>query len=180
MPNPQVLLGDAYPTAVFALKLVLSLWMVAVSWLDHRTGLISNRLTAPVMLGVAIYRLVSAFVDHSTITVFVGMLVAWVVIYGLWMLHFIGGGDAKFLMALYALFPSLEFSLVLALILLVLTVPLAVVEFFKLGPANALRGMRDRLVTGQILPTDADLKTRGKRYVWTYALPALLFMWVYW
>ena len=83
------------PWAVFAVQVAITIWMLTVAVLDHRTGRIPNWLTAPVIFGVGALRMVQALQgDWAKL----GMLLAWAVIFGLWMLHFIGGGDAKFLM----------------------------------------------------------------------------------
>lgn len=162
-------------------KLVLTLWMIRISMLDHRSGRIPNALTAPVFLGVGFYRIV---VQGLMMGQFgkLWLILAWIVLFGLWMLNFIGGGDAKFLMALFALFPSLEFLAALAFILLIIMVPLLILEFRMRDQSigGAWRSLRARLMTGQILPTNEELQTQGRRYAWTFAVPAIVYMWIYW
>lgn len=159
------------------LTVLLSTWMVVIAWLDHRDGRIPNTLTAPFFLGIGALRLFEGLQGNWTRFL---LLPVWAVIFGLWMLHFIGGGDAKFLMALYALFPNMEFTGVLAFILLILTIPLLSWELRGRTLGAMGRGMRDRVLTGQLLPTETDLHSRGRRYAWTFALPALVYVWVYW
>jgi Flp pilus assembly protein protease CpaA len=144
--------------------------------LDHRSGRIPNWLTAPVIFGVGAIRMVQALRgDWAKL----GMLLAWAVIFGLWMLHFIGGGDAKFLMGEFALFPTMDFVAVMAIILLIITLPLLLREMLARRGEAAL-SIRDRLATGQVLPTEEDLQARGRRYAWTFAIPGIIYTWVYW
>lgn len=115
--------GLSHEAIAWIAKIAITLWMIAVAVLDHRHGRIPNRLTGPVFLGVGAYRVGWEGLwqgDYARLW----LLAAWAVVYGLWMLNFIGGGDGKFLMAQLALFPSMEYVAVLAIVLLILTVPL--------------------------------------------------------
>ena len=168
---------SASPEAKLVIQLVLMAWMVAVSAMDHRSGRIPNALTAPVFLGVGAYRLVEGF--QGEVARFL-LPVVWLIIFVLWMLHFVGGGDAKFLMALYALFPTMEFTAVLALILLVLIIPILIWEWRGTSIRQLGGGLRARLLTGQILPTEAELQSQGRRYAWTFAIPAMVYTLFYW
>jgi Flp pilus assembly protein protease CpaA len=165
------------PALKLAVQVVVSGWLIAVAVLDHRTGRIPNAVTAPVFLGVGLLRLVQG-VTGQPVRLF--LLLAWGLIFLLWAAHFVGGGDAKFLMALYALFPSMEFTSVLALILLLEMVPLVAVEIWRRRGGGAIGTVWRRVATGQLLPTETDLETRGRRYAWTFAVPALVYTWFYW
>lgn len=178
----RLVLGS--PEVKILAQLVIVGWMVAVSIMDHLTGRIPNWTTAPVFLGVGVLRLVVATglvpgVAPSRLSL-AFMLVAWVILFILWMLNFIGGGDTKFLMALFALFPGMEFTFVLALILLVIMVPILLLEWRGTSLRAAGRGLRSRLLTGQVLPTQEELQEKGRRYIWTYAIPAIVYTVFYW
>lgn len=170
--------------AELLVKAGLTLWMVHISYGDHMRGRIPNRMTAPVFLGVGLYRLVEGILHlgGKGWPQVVGLLVAWSILFGMWMLHFMGGGDAKFLMAVFALFPSIEFLAVLAFGLLFIMIVILTVETLRQRPSlrKTFEGWRARLLTGQILPTEAELQTRGRRYAWTFAIPAMIYMWIYW
>lgn len=166
------------PAAKILVQLVLVAWMVAVSAMDHRSGRIPNWITAPVFLGVGAVRLVVAVTGDWRSFAF--MFIAWIILFALWMLNFLGGGDAKFLMALYALFPGMEFTAVLALILLVIMVPLLVVEWRGASVRGVGRGLKARLLTGEVLPTREELQSKGRRYAWTFAIPAIVYTVFYW
>lgn len=167
-------------------RVLLSIWMIWISYSDRRDGLIPNKLTAPIFIGVGLFQIaygiltvVSPALEAEWYRIF-AIPIAYAVIFGLWMLHFIGGGDAKFLMALFALFPTMEFVAVLALTLLVISVPLFIWDVIRQKPASIWRSMRDRLVTGQFLPTEEELQERGRRYAWTFAVPGFIYLWRYW
>jgi Flp pilus assembly protein protease CpaA len=169
-----------------AVRLVVTVWLIAISIGDHRNGIIPNRLTGPVLIVGAIWQigygaltLVSPVLADEAWRVY-GVILAFAAVFALWMLHFIGGGDAKFLMALFALFPTMDFVAILALLLLVITLPLLLLELRREGLSATGRGFRDRLVTGRFLPSEEDLQSRGRRYAWTFAVPAAVYVWAYW
>lgn len=173
-----------------ALRIVITIWLMAISWRDARHGIILNRTTGPIFLGVGLFQIVYAATVLRTTPPLPGegpwwvrplfVVVGFAVCFGLWMLHFIGGGDAKFLMALLALFPHSEFVLLMAVVLLVVTSVLFVLEVAKTGLRTKLRNLRNRALTGALLPTEADLTEHGKPLAWTYALPAAIYVWPYW
>lgn len=158
-------------------QLALVVWMVAVAVIDHRHGRVPNGLTAPVMLGMGAFRFYEGLRGEPVRLL---LLVVWALLFGLWLLHFLGGGDAKFLMALFALFPSMEFVAVLALILLAEMVPIVLWGARGSSPRAALRALRDRVITMQVLPTEAELRARGRRYAWTFAVPGIVYTLFYW
>jgi hypothetical protein len=43
-----------------------------------------------------------------------------------------------------------------------------------------MRAGLNRILTGQILPTEQELQEKGRRYAWTFAVPAMVFTWIYW
>ncbi len=171
--------GLSHEAIAWIAKIAITLWMIAVAVLDHRHGRIPNRLTGPVFLGVGAYRVGWEGLWQGDFAR-LWLLAAWAVVYGLWMLNFIGGGDGKFLMAQLALFPSMEYVAVLAIVLLILTVPLLLWTMRGRSPGAMLRGAWARLQTGEVLPTQAELQAHGKRYAWTYAVPGIVYTWVYW
>jgi Flp pilus assembly protein protease CpaA len=160
-----------------ALQVAITVWMLVVAVLDHRTGRIPNAVVLPVMLGVGLFRLVQGVLGEPVRFL---LLLAWILIFFMWMAHFIGGGDAKFLMGMYALFPSMEFTAVLAFFLLIVTVPLMVWGLRGRSPGRLKESLQARMITGQMLPTEEELHTRGRRYAWTFVIPGIVYTWVYW
>jgi Flp pilus assembly protein protease CpaA len=170
-------IANQWPILAVAIKVLLTLWMVSVAVIDIRTARIPNALVGPVMLGMGAVRAIEGLLGDWPKLLF---LLAWLIIFGLWMMHFIGGGDAKFLMGLYALFPDMDFTGVLALILLVLMIPLLVWEFRKSSVRKSLAGAKERIYTQRFLPTEKDLAERGRQNAWTFAVPGIVYTWLYW
>jgi Flp pilus assembly protein protease CpaA len=160
-----------------AFQIAATVWMLAIAVIDHRTARIPNWLVAPVMLGVGGIRLVQAVLGEWRLLF---LFLAWAIIFVLWMLHFMGGGDAKFLMGLFALFPTDEWVAVLALFLLILTVPLFLWELRGRSFGEIRQSLQGRLITGQVLPTEQELQVRGRQYAWTFAVPGIIYTWLYW
>lgn len=179
MTDPIFAAGSFVITWKLVAQIAITAWMVAISVMDHRTGRIPNVWTVPVILVAGLYRLLYDGWIQGEYARF-ALIAAWAGIFALWMLHFIGGGDAKFLMAEFALFPYIEFAAVLAFILLVLTLPLLLWEMRGRSLTSTGRSLRNRVLTGQVLPTEQDLQERGRRYAWTFAIPGIVFTWVYW
>ena len=150
-----------------AVRIALTIWMFWISYSDRRDGLIPNKLTAPVFLGVGLFQIVYGILTvvsplpNEWYRIF-AIPVAYAIIFGLWMLHFIGGGDAKFLMALFALFPTMQFVAVLALVLLIITVPIFIWDTVQQKPASLWRALRDRLLTGAVPPDGGGAAGAGK------------------
>jgi Flp pilus assembly protein protease CpaA len=158
-----------------AARTVISLWLVVAAWWDARTARISNLLSLPVMLAVGLARMISGPAE-----VRVWVLVAWVLLFGLWNLHFIGGGDAKMLMSAFALFPTVFFALLFGVVALLIKMPLLVAEHVRGSVTESLRTLSLRMLFGLVLPTEEELRLRGKQYLWTFAVPTFLYTWVYW
>lgn len=177
-------------TPVAALDLVVRAaivgWMAYVAIRDSRHGIIPNKVTGPVLIGVGLWQLayglltiVAPDLRSEWFRIF-GMLSAYAIIFGMWMLHFIGGGDAKFLMAMFALFPRMSFVAVMASVLLVITSALLVRELWGRPIRATLKSVWARIVTGEILPTERELQERGRRYAWTFAVPGIVYVVRYW
>ena len=170
----------------FGVRFAIIGWMIWISVLDMRSGIIPNRITGPIMLGFGGFQITYGLMTYLVPTLdgdghrIFGLLIAFAVIFGLWMLHFIGGGDAKFLMAMFALFPTMGFVSILAFILLILTVVLLIVNMWGTSPAAIARQAWTRIITGQVLPTRQELDERGKRYAWTFAVPGIVYTLRYW
>jgi len=164
-----------------ALKVVLSGWMVGIAMWDHWRRRVPNWLVFPVMLAALGYQVYLFIVDRPASGLgFV--LIAWAVLFMMWQAHFFGGGDAKFLMAIFALFPGTQFLVFFALAVLAISVPLMIYQVWRSRARSRQEGsllsrLRGRLRDGQLLPTEQDLHARGRPYCWTFALPGVIFLW---
>ncbi len=152
-------------------KLGITAWLGAVALLDLRTATIPNWLTLPVMAVAGGWRL---YQGHWHV------LLIWAMLYLVWRVNIVGGGDAKLLMGLFALFPTLDFAFAFAAMVLVLSVPLVVVRYRGKCPADIIYGIVDRVQTGRLLPTREELEERGRPYAWTFCLPGAIYLWLLW
>jgi Flp pilus assembly protein protease CpaA len=158
-------------TLTLLAKLVITAWLGAVAVWDWRTGRIPNWLSLPVMAlggGLQLYR--GRWI----------ILLIWVLLYLIWRVHIIGGGDAKLLMGLFALFPTQQFALVFGVVTLVVSVPLMVMQHWSGSPVEVLRSIMKTLGSGNPLPTQEDLETHGRRYAWTFCLAGVIYLWWFW
>jgi Flp pilus assembly protein protease CpaA len=159
-------------------RIFVTSWLVAISLFDYLHKRMPNWLVVPVAIGALIWQIVVSARSDSGISAGLSFaLIAWVVLFVLWRIHIFGGGDAKLLMALFAMFPTQQFLVLFALVVLAVSIPLVVFKYAKLGWPGLQRGMRDRMQTKQILPTDEELRSRGRPYGWTLALPGVIYVW---
>jgi len=164
-------LGLDLPPEAIALRLGLSAWLIAIAVWDARTARIPNWLTFPVMLAAGVWRLY----QQAWI-----ILPIWVLLYVIWRVNIVGGGDAKLLMGLFALFPTYEFAFLFAVVVLVVSLPLLYRKHWWRRPAQMAQGVAQRISSGQIFPTHEELHSEGQQYAWTLALPGLIYLWWLW
>lgn len=142
-----------------SVRLGISAWLIVVSAVDLGTRRIPNGLVLPVLLSALVWRL--AHGKWVVIAVCVGL-------YFLWLTGLLGGaGDAKLLMALVALFPTTEFALILAGVVLAVTVPWTAVRYRR-RPMDLFRNLR---------PSEERLEREGLPFAWVYALGGLVYLW---
>ena len=127
------------------------------------------------MLGALIWQL--ALLVTRADSSFFFALISWVVLFLLWQGHILGGGDAKVLMALFALFPTLPFLIVFSLIKVVVTLPLLVAKYWGRRPSDLAQGLRQRARDGRWLPDQQELASQGQSNCWTYCLPGAVYLW---
>jgi len=153
------------------LKGVISLWLIIVAIYDSKQRRIPNWLTLPVMLAAGGYHL---YERHWSV------LIAWAVMFALWEMHVLGGGDAKLLMGLYALFPDRIFLFMLAESIVITSLPYLVAKYWGQSPAALVRGSLQRVRTGDLWPTRDELQQQGRSLAWTYCLPGVVYLWLVW
>lgn len=153
-------------------RLALTAWLLGVAYSDIRTGRIPNWLTLPVMLAAGVY---GVFVARHWV-----IIPIWVVIFILWELNFMMAGDAKLLMALFALFPTAEFAVVLTVGGIIELVPLLVLRYRRQPVMTTLWSATLRVQNRALLPTREELVRDGRRLAWVFALPAVVYVWFFW
>ena len=159
-----------------ALKVALTLWLVTVSAWDRLERRVPNWLVLPVMFGAFFWQIYSSVGTREFDSVMF-VVISWVVLFAMWQAHVFGGGDTKVLMALFAMFPSVQFLILFSLVKLVASIPLLVIKYAGTGFRDLFRGVRQRVVDGQMLPKAGELRIKGSSYCWTYALPGVIYLW---
>lgn len=152
-------------------KSALTAWMITVVVWDRRTSIIPNWLTLPVMLAAGGTRLYQGYLH---------VLAIWVLLYLVWRVNIVGGGDAKLLMGLFALFPTLEFILLFSILVLAVSVPMIIARHWGKRPIDLAAAVANRIGRGRFLPTREELETKGQQYAWTFCLPGVVYLWWFW
>jgi Flp pilus assembly protein protease CpaA len=182
---------------------VATLWLLAISYVDARTATIPNWLTLSAMALLGVWRLFGAgwyvvglawtrFVptaagwveralsDEQAIPALILTVIAWAFCFILWELHVLGGGDAKTLMGILALFPTSDFVLFLSVAMLLLSLPLLLLKMRGKRLSDVPAEIAKRLQSKSLLPTQHELETEGRPYAWTFCLPGVLYLWLLW
>ena len=173
--------------------------MLTIAYVDARTAAISNRLTLPaiallgtwrVLRGVR-YALNAVLIQLSrspsgwgtgqqALAALLFMMLAWGFCFTLWELHILGGGDTKTLMGMFALFPTFDFAVFLAMSVLVLSLPLLLLRLRGRRLRDISQAISKRLKEGPFFPTQRELEEEGRPYAWTFCLPGVAYLWFLW
>ena len=149
----------------------LTCWLVAVAVWDWRWAIIPNWLTLPIMLAAGGVRLYQG----QTL-----VLAIWVLLYVMWRVNIMGGGDAKLLMGLFALFPTYKFAFLFSILVVAALTPVIIVRHWGRRPIDLVAALLDRIGQGRLLPTQEELRTQGQQYAWTFCLPGAIYLWWLW
>ena len=102
--RPEALPLPPEPSSRIAFAGIAAL-LAWISLNDFKTRLMPNTITYPLML-IGLVRAI-AFRDGI-------FLLYWAVLFALWMVRFMGGGDAKLLMGLFGLYPDFQLVWIVA------------------------------------------------------------------
>lgn len=155
------------------IRIALSVWVGAIAYRDWRTGIVPNELVLPVLVWIWLWRLAMAC-RYPCLCHWPILLGASAVVLAFFNFRFLGGGSAKFLLALVALFPTLDFLGLLVAVAVLGAVALSV-EDWRGRMAFVVNCLRERR-----FPTDSELNEHGERVEWLYALAALIYLWEVW
>lgn len=170
----QTLARDLEPVglALFAIYLA-----VAGAW-DLKTRRVPNFLTLPGMGIVLLGRVIRIGLQiHAGVLAQAEMafIFYWAGIWILWNAGLMGGGDAKLLMVLLGIFPTLEF---LTLLLAVSGLTMAAVLVWRYARRKRLgifiKGFFTRLTHGRIFPTNAELDAMGEPTAFLFAAAGMI------
>ncbi len=152
-----------------AFQVILTAYLVVLAIGDWRTSKIPWYLTLPPMLAAGVWQV---WQGHGEI------LGVWLVIFLLWVLRFYGGGDAKVLMFLFALFPAERLLYVLVAVALVVGLPLLWRKYRGQNLVLLAQRAAFRLASGDISPSDQEW-SQARPYTWLLALAGIVCLWVY-
>jgi Flp pilus assembly protein protease CpaA len=150
-------------------EMALTLWLGAVAVWDLRRATIPNWLTVPVALLAGAWQMYQGRWY---------VLLIWAVLFLIWWLNIMGGGDTKFLMALFAIFPTYHFTLAFSVMVLAISLPLLVAKYWGRRPADLFWAAAARVAAGRLFPSQEELQREGRQYAWTYAVPAVIYLWL--
>ena len=155
-------------TPAILTPLVISAYLAVASIVDLKTHRVPNWLTLPPMMALGAVRL--ARFDLV-------FLAYWAGIYLCWLAQIWGGGDAKMLMVLFALWPRLDFLWVECLTILGLGLPFLIAKYWGRSPGELALRAYARLVTRNILPDEEELAA-GPAATWLLAAGGVVYSWL--
>ena len=163
----------AFPPALhtpFQLVFVgMSALCVWISLVDFRIHRVPNWITYPLML---------AGVARAIALVNATFLVYWFVLFTLWQIRFMGGGDAKLLMGFFGLFPDFQLAWLMAISILVTGIPYLVFKY-RHQWRNIPRALFFRLITRQFLPSPSEFEKEAVPYAFSFCLGCTAYLLIY-
>ena len=164
-----------FPWLNLAFRVAVTLWLAVLSLWDRWQRRVPNWLVLPSMGAAFLWQVYVSIVQRPNPVVFV--VIAWIVVFAMWRGHIFGGGDAKLLMALFALFPTIDFLVLFSAVVCLTSIPLLVLKYVRPGAGSPLQRAHQRLVGRHLLPTAEELRTEGRPHCWTFALPGVIYLW---
>jgi Flp pilus assembly protein protease CpaA len=149
---------------VFAGMLVL---FVGISLNDLKTRRVPNWVTYPLML-IGVVRAI-ALTDGT-------FLLYWAVLFSLWQVRFMGGGDAKLLMGFFGLFPNFQLVWLISICVLLTGIPYLGFKYRK-QLRNIPKALFFRLITRQFLPSQTEFEREAVPYAFSFCLGCMAYIW---
>ncbi len=158
---------EAAALATFAIYLaILGAW-------DLKVRRIPNFLTLPGIGAVLLWRVFRMILlARSDLPILpeLAFVPYWIGVWMLWTAGAMGGGDAKALMVLFGVFPTMRFLL---LLLIVTGLTMALVLLWRYGRQRRIgvfvSSLVFRLTNGRLLPTKAELSSEGEPTAFLFA-----------
>ena len=167
----------AYSMTIF--NLALTLYLLTAAYYEHRWRKVPNWLTFPVMaaaLALGVHQRCLGRFPRECIEGTLGILAIWVWLYVGWLLRFYGAGDAKVLMSLFALFPTIQWLWVLCgSIVLVGGVALFVKYRGNVKQIGVF--YLANLLTRQFHPTETEKEQGNFPLVFPTAMAGVIYAW---
>lgn len=160
----------AFPSALrapFPIVVVgMSALCVWISLVDFRIHRVPNWITYPLMLvGVA----------RAMVIMDATFLAYWMILFSLWQIRFMGGGDTKLLMGFFGLFPDVQLAWVMAISILVTGLPYLAFKYRREW-RSLPRTLFVRLITRQWLPSPAEFEKEAVPYAFSFCLGCIVYL----
>jgi Flp pilus assembly protein protease CpaA len=144
----------------------MSVWLLWIGLDDIRIRRVPNTVTYPLML-IGIVRAVAC--GDGT------CLLYWVVFFTLWMMRFMGGGDAKLLMGLFGIYPDFQLAWLVGLCVLITGLPYLAFKY-RSRWRTIPRTLLWRLITRQFLPSQAEFEKDAVPYAFSFCLAGAMYL----
>lgn len=170
------------------MSLPLTMVLLLISVHDLRTRRVSNAVTGPLVLAGAGYFVFLIFAGQAlTSDSVLAVAILWFASLGTYALGIVGGGDAKLVMGLALLFPSLGFAQALLVVLLLALVVITAITLGR-GRSTVVPVRRDfralaataiGILNGVPWPNAVELRRRPDRRPmgWMIALAGIVYLW---
>lgn len=170
------------------LKIAITIWLLTASIWDQTEKRIPNWLLLPVLLVGLVYQIYASIDQRSWAALVV--IVAWVVVFGLWQARVFGGADAKLLMALFALYPTQRFLVMLCVAVVGIGIPMLIYDIVQRTIEQRRAEQKDMpnpsahdAAHGSTGPEDQKLSSLpippkySRPFAWVFALPGIIYTW---
>ncbi len=104
-------------------------------------------------------------------------LLYWFALWLAWEAHFMGAGDTKLLMGLFALWPDMQLAYVVAASVLITGIPYLIYKYRRQWRL-AIRGLGWRLFTLKLLPSPAEFQNEAVPYAFSFCLAGGIYLWL--
>ncbi len=152
---------------LIGVKVVFIMLLAAIGIIDLYQKRVTPTVTLPLM-GLGLVR-AAALQDLS-------FLPFWLVVFMLWSFNFFGGGDAKLLMGLFAMWPDPRLFALASAVSLAVGIPFLIAKYRNVSLSAVAGGLITRVITFSLLPTAEELD-KGIPFAFVYCLAGAIYLW---
>lgn len=166
---------------ILALRIGLTILLVALAIYDLRSGRVPNWIVWPLMVAAILLTILRLAGESLSLNQIGLIVVVWIACFVAWQWRVFGGGDMKLVMALMALFPDVRMLLT---ILIGLLLGLIVALLWRDGMKGLRRQMAILFLAAQgQLPSQAEIAeayaSRSIRITFAISLGGLIYLWLF-
>jgi Flp pilus assembly protein protease CpaA len=169
------------PVFILALRIGLSILLIALAICDLRRGRVPNWIVWPLMVAAILLTILRLAGESLSLNQIGLIVVVWIACFVAWQWHVFGGGDMKLMIALMTLFPEIG---MLLMILLSLLVGLIAALLWRDGMKGLRRQMAILFLAAQgQLPSQTEISEayalRSIRITFALSLGGLIYLWLF-